>query len=209
MGKGKAILIIAILLVGLIVCGSFLWRQTGNLGEARAEIAGLKNNVSTLEENVSSLQKNVSTLQANLTTSETKASSLQTDLNKATADINRLQADLKTQQNLNSTLSEELKKVKFPRHFASLTELMDWLQKDDTNTKYGDVTTLQRAFILQVRALQDGYLLPVRLPTAGTTEFVVNTAIIGEYIYFIRSGDDVVERQGLVQPLPSYPITSE
>ncbi len=207
MKKGLAVLVIAVLVIGIIVIAVLLGQTSGRLAEAKSRIDVLSDNVSTLEDNVSSLQRNVSTLQTNLAASETKVSSLQTNLNKATADINGLQMNLKTQQDNNSALSAELQKIKYPKHFTLLSELTDWLQKDDTNTKYSGITPMERAFILEAKAVQDGYLLPVRLPMGGTTQYVYNTAILNDVIYNVRATDDFVETWGQIQPQPTRPIT--
>ncbi len=207
MKKGMiANVVIAVLVIVIIVLAVLLGQNSSKLSKAETMIADLNSNVSTLEGSVSSLQNNVSTLQTDLAASKEKASSLQTNLNKATADINKLQADLRTQQDSNSALSAELQVIKYPKHFVSLTELTDWLQKDDTNTKYSGITPMERAFILEVKALQNGYLLPVRLPMEGLAPYVYNTAVIGEVIYNVRATDDSVDRWGQIQPLPTRPI---
>jgi len=99
------------------------------------------------------LEGEVSSLETELADSEAKVSSLQSDLKKA-------EDDIETQQTINSALSEELKTVKDPRHFASLTELADWLQRDDTDTEYSVEDWTNMCLVLQVKALRDGYLLP-------------------------------------------------
>lgn len=194
MNKGVVIPVISVLAIGIVVTGYLLWQQTGKLGEAGSEIVALEGNVSDL--------------QAKLVASEAKASSLEADLKTANAEIEKAQADVKTQQSINSALSAELKKVEDPRHFESLSELTDWLQKDDTNTntKYADVSNTQRAFILQVKALRDGYLLPVSLYTEGVNNYVGNRAVIGDIIYGVRAGDDYTWRYSSTAPLPSHPL---
>ncbi len=148
MNKWIAIPVIAVLAVGVIVTGYLLMQQTTKLGEAESEIVTLEGNVSTLEGNVSTLEENVLSLETDLAGSEATVSTLQTDLASANSTIKNLQGDVSTQRNLNSTLTTELKKVKDPRHFASLQELTDWLKKDDTNTKYANESEWQIAFIL-------------------------------------------------------------
>ena len=241
MNKWIAIPVIAVLAVGIIVGGYFLWQQTDKLGEAESEIVALEGNittlegdvstlegdvstlegnVSTLEGNVSTLEGNVSTLEGNISTlegdvstletdlagSEATVSTLEADLGTATSRITDLQGDVSTQRSINSSLSTELKKVKDPRHFASLAELVDWLYEDDTDTKYAYENYTQQSFILQVRALRDGYLLPVTLYYAGGTSYVMNRAVIGDSIYAIWAEDDYVAWYDDQIPLPSHPL---
>ena len=63
------------------------------------------------------------------------------------------------------------------------------------------------AFILEIRAARDGFLLPVRLPLAGGLEYITNLAVISDVVYSVRGTDDFVERWGIISPAPaSYPI---
>ncbi len=82
MGKEKAILFIAILLVGLIVCGSFLWQQTSKLEEFRSRMA-------TLEERIAELEVNLSTLRGKITGLETKLTSSEAGLETTNAEISK------------------------------------------------------------------------------------------------------------------------
>ncbi len=178
MKKWIAIPVIAILAVGVIVCGVFLWQQTTKLGDAQTEIVTLEGDVATLEGDVATLEGDVATLEGNVATLEGTV----------------------------STLSAELKKVKDPRHFSSLTELTDWLQKDDTNTKYANEDPTRRAFILQVRALRDGYLLPATLYSEYEVSYVINKAVIEGYTYSVWSDSDDVYLDIYTGLLPSHPL---
>ncbi len=224
MNKWIAIPVIAVLAVGIIVGGYFLWQQTDKLGEAESEIvtlegsvsilegnvSTLEGNVSTLEGNVSTLEGNVSTLEGNVSTlgtdlaeSEATVSTLEADLGTANSRISGLQADVSTQQTINSSLSTELKKVKDPRHFASITELVDWLDEDDTDTKYAGKSGAQLAFILQVRALRNGYLLSALVFEDG--EGGANLAVIEDEYWAVNPEDDDTEFGWYMDPLPSHP----
>ncbi len=204
--KWIAILVIAVLAIALIGSGYFLWQQTNNLEQAKAEIVVLEDNVSTLKGNVSTLEGDVATLETKLADSEATVSTLEADLETANAEIEDLQADVSTQRNINSSLSAELKKVEDPRHFESLAELTDWLHDDDADTKYADEGVSQRCFILQVRALRDGYLLPVSFYTQEDGRKVANNkAVIGDIVYFVYL-DDSIKRYAPIQPLPSHPL---
>ncbi|MBA7638177.1 hypothetical protein ES703_45830 [subsurface metagenome] len=231
MNKWIAIPVIAVLAVGIIVGGYFLWQQTSKLGEAESEIVTLEGNVATLEGNVatletdladseatvstletdladseatvSTLEGNVATLETDLADSEATVSTLEADLGTANSQITSLQADVSTQQTINSSLSAELKKVKDPRHFVSLSELVDWLRDDDTDTKYADESLAEKALILQVRALRDGYLLLAFTYEEGGG---FNYAIIDDELWFVFPEDDETSFYIYVDPLPSHPL---
>lgn len=214
-----AITLIVILALTTVGGGVFSWLQTDSLGEAEDEIdilerdvatleanvSSLEGNVSTLEGDVSTLEGNVATLETNLSESEATVATLQTDLEDANTTIGNLQEDLSTQRTINSTLSEELKTVKDPRHFESIQELTDWLEQDDTDTEYEDDSELQRAFILLVRAIRDGYVIGVDAYWDNGTAHAICWAIIGDVAYVIHTDTDETERGRVVQPLPSHP----
>ena len=234
MNKWIAIPVISVLVLGVIAVGYLYWQQTNKLGDAESEIVALEGNVttlegdvatlegdvttlegnvSTLEGDVTTLEGNVSTLEGNVTTLEGEVSTLETDLADSEAEVSSVQSSLATanakvssQQTINSALSAQLKTVKDPRHFASVTELTDWLQQDDTDTQYASASDFQRAFILQVRALRDGYLIPASIYTDTSYIYVINRAVIGDYIYSVWSEDDYTERWEYIAPLPSHPL---
>lgn len=215
MNKWIAIPVIAVLAVGLIVGGYFLLQQnnklTDDLKEADAEIVALEGDVSTLEGDVSTLEGDVSTLegtvstlQTDLTGSEAEVSTLEADLETADAKAENLQASLSTQQTINSSLSDELKKIQGPRHFSSLSELVDWLQEDATDTEYAGQSIAKLAYILQVRALRDGYLLPALIYTSGDDGG--NLAAIGDEYWGVNPDDDDTSFLWDIEPLPSHPL---
>ena len=235
MNKWIAIPVITILAFGIIAGGYFLWQQTSNLGEAESEIVALEGNVATLEGNVSTLEGNISTLEGNISTlegnvstletglaeseatvstletdlaeSEATVSTLEADLGTANSRISGLQADVSTQQTINLSLLTELKKVKDPRHFQSLTELTDWLREDDTDTKYADGDIIEMSYILMIRALRDGYLLTVSMWEVNGDAWVSNDAVIGTSVYAVTAWDDqIFEWWTDLQPLPSHPL---
>ncbi len=213
MNKWIAIPVIAVLAVGVIVGGYFLWQQTSKLGEAESEIVTLEGNITTLEGNVAILETDlaeseatVSTLETDLAESEATVSTLEADLTSANSRITDLQADVSTQQTINSSLSAELKTVKDPRHFASVTELTDWLYQDDTDTKYADERAPMMAYILQVRALRDGYLLPADVDVEGSASYWSNSALIGDEVYWVYAWNDGIEWTAYLTPLPSHPL---
>ncbi len=128
-------------------------------------------------------------------------------LTEAESEIVALEGNVSAQRNINSSLTEELKTVKDPRHFESVTELVGWLDQDDTDTKYKDGSDAQIAFILQVRALRDGYLLPAIPLRVNNTPTWRNMAIIGDGVYWINALDDNTRRRSFnVDPIPSHPL---
>ena len=205
--KWLAITVIIILAIATIGGGYFYWQQTSKLAEANSEIVALEGNAASLEGKVSSLEGNVSTLETNLADSEATVATLGTDLEAANAEIDGLQADVSTQRTINSALSAELETVKDPRHFESLQELTDWLEQDDTNTKYADEDLIKMSYILMIRAVRDGYLLSVSLWASDGDVWVSNDALIGTSIYSVNAWDDqIIEWFEGMQPQPSHPL---
>ena len=132
-------------------------------------------------------QAELNAIQDDLTASAGSASTVETDMETANAEIGNLQADVKTQQTLNLAMSGELKKVKDPRHFELVAELVDWLYQDDTNTRYVGEDIAIMCYFLQVRALRGGYLLPVDVEIDMETgiNYWSNSAMIGGSIYWV------------------------
>jgi peptidoglycan hydrolase CwlO-like protein len=230
MNKRIAIPVVAGLLVGVIlISGCVGGQQTDELKDALAEILGLEEeasalrdnistlegNISTLEANTSELQGDVSTLEAELAASDASASSFQADLQAANAEIAELRGDVETEQNLNLALSAELAKIKNPRHFESPSELMAWLQQDDTDTKYAGEHWTNLPYILQLRALRDGYLLPATAYILSDSLYIMNSAYVAsstEYassIWRVYAESDEIVYLSFVQPLPSTPLPLE
>ena len=178
------------------------------LSATKTKLTDSENQVAALNGQVASLQTNVSSLKTQLADQE-KAStkSLQDTVAAATAREAALKKDTDSKQGTITAQAAELKTMKYPRHFTSLIELTNWLQKDDTNTRYAGLTGPQLAFILEIRAAREGFLLPVRLPIGGGLEYITNMAVISDIVYSVRGTDDFVERWGIVSPAPpSYPI---
>jgi hypothetical protein len=196
-----------IMIVAVVILGVQLSGTKSKLSESEKQVASLQGQVATLQSSGSSLQTQLNqekattkSLQDNLAAAKTQATETQTALQK---DLTAKQATIAAQD-------AQLKTMKYPRHFTSLIELTNWLQKDDTNTRYAGLGGPQLAFIIEIRAARDGYLLPVRLPLAGSLEYITNMAVISDVIYSVRGTDDFVERWGIISPAPpSYPITPD
>ncbi len=188
----------------------------GDLAAAEAQVATLEADlataqarVSTLEADLAAAEGQISTLEADLAAAEAQVSTLEADLAAAEAQLPILEAELADAEAQVATLAEELIKVKDPGHFASLQELEVWLAQDDTDTAYPFAGPFEQAFILQVRALRDGYLLPTYFEDLDydfLVELSGNFAYIGDEIYYIDPADDFVTLWALVDAIPSHPL---
>lgn len=168
-------------------------------GVAQEEYDAAVSELGKVQEELQSVKAELEATQTDLAASETTVSSLEAALENANS-------ALQAQQNINLALSEEQKTVKSPRHFQSIQELTNWLYEDDTDTEYADETPSIMAYILQVRALRDGYLLPVDIDVEGDTYYVSNATIIGDSLYWVYPWDDDTEWASYVDPIPSYPL---
>jgi septal ring factor EnvC (AmiA/AmiB activator) len=117
--------------------------------------------LNSTKDDLKASQSEVTRLTNDLSSSQAKVTSLDTDLKASQAQVKTTQASLKAQQDASQALTTELKTVKSPRHFATLQEFTDWVRADDTNIVYANITAEERSYILQVRAIRDGYLFPV------------------------------------------------
>jgi|TARA_B100001971_G_C18170987_1_gene527100 hypothetical protein len=225
MNKRIASPIIGVLAVGLIVVGVFYLQGANELTDAQSEIVSLEGNVSALGTELADSEAEVSTLEAALETEQANSAAnvaaLETELDQANSAT-------QTQLDRNLTLSEELEKVTDPRHFESLEELEAWLAQDDTDTRvrWESLPPEEKAFILQVRALRDGYLLPAWFEDFnymdvdgamvdhldlehfdGIIDFVGNLAYIGTEMYYMFPLDDTVFPFAIDSPLiPPHPL---
>lgn len=210
MGKWLAIAGIGVLLIALVVVIIVFTGQTSDLN---TKLEAAEAEASSLEGQVGTLQGQVGTLQGQLNTSQGQASSLQKSLTDANGQVSVLQKDVASKQSTIDTQTGQIKTMRYPRHFASVDELANWLQKDNTNTMYTNPTAIQKAqmsFVLQIRAARDGFFLTSNVPVAGNLELITNRALVGDVIYEIRAWDDFAQRWGTISPaMPSYPITPE
>ena len=173
------------------------------------ELTAAEAQVSTLEADLAAAEGQVSTLEADLAAAETQVSTLEADLAAAEGQVSTLEAELADAEAQVATLAEELQTVKDPRHFASLQELEAWLAQDDTDTAYPFAGPFEQAFILQVRALRDGYLLPVYFEDLDydfLVEMSGNFAYIGDEIYYVDPAVDFIVLWAFVDAIPSHPL---
>ena len=112
---------------------------------------------------------------------------LSAELAEANADLTRLMTE-------SAATLTELAKIKNPRHFGTKEELKDWLEHDDTNTNpdYELLGPANRAFILQVKALRDGYILPAAIDADDDNIYVWNIAVIGTTVYVVNADTDEI-----------------
>jgi outer membrane murein-binding lipoprotein Lpp len=210
MNKWLAVAVFGVLLIALVIVIVVFTGQTSDLN---AKLDSAEQQVASLQGQVSTLQGNVSSVQSQLTAAQTQATSLQANLTNATGQVSTLQRDAETKQATITSQAAQLNTMKYPRHFATVDELTNWLQRDNTNTLFTNPTTVQRAqmaLVLQVKAARDGFLMTVNLPIAGNLELVTNRAMVGDVIYEVRPWDDFAQRWGTISPaLPSHPITPE
>jgi peptidoglycan hydrolase CwlO-like protein len=231
------IAIIVVLAIGLVILGVLYGISANNLNSARADITELEANITDLQDqlaleeaNVASLETQLATateelnlsrsqatqLQADLDESELHVADLQTELEDSIANATSLQADLDeanadlaSAMAANSSLTDELTSIKSPRHFTSLEELQTWLAKDDTNTNpdYASLSPAAKAYLLQVKALRDGYILSACLDWDSSYIYTWNVAIANDTIYSVNAATDVVtEGPDFADTPPSYPI---
>ena len=215
MDKRIAIPIIVILVVGLIAAGCLYIQESDKLRNTQTKITALEGNISSLEGNVFTLEadladktKTLEIAQTQIFALEGNTSSLEGNVSSLEDDLVGAQNALEVQQNISSALSGELEKVKYPRHFGSLAELTDWLRKDDTDTRHAGEDLLHQSFVLQVRALRDGFLLPVSIQSTPEVIPATNRAVIEGAIYMIWPSDDSISRlYDYIPHIPSRPIS--
>ena len=191
--------------------------KSSDLTEANSTIDNYVVQVAGLEQDVASLTDDLDTLQTEISTLEGEKADLETELDDANSEISSLQSSLtlKTTQ-LNSetarttSLQGELNTVMYPRHFSSLQELRDWLEQDDTDDEWTDVSCYaELCYMLQVRALQDGYLISTDVDFQSGVDYWSNCAVIGDTVYWIYPDDDSIDQVGdssWFEILPSCPI---
>ncbi len=185
------------------------------LETAQSEVSELNSELEEMKTKPEPKQPDVEAINNELESTKTELEVAKTSLGESIKNVSSLQADLQkanedidTQLKANSTLSGELKMVKYPRHFESLAELTEWVQKDETDTLYPDAKDMELAYILQVRAARDGYILPVNTQFMGDeVRIAYNLAHIDDYIYSVRASGDLIKPYFMAQLRPPlYPI---
>ncbi|RJO60970.1 MAG: hypothetical protein C4542_07505 [Dehalococcoidia bacterium] len=224
------IVLSSILAVALIMLGVFYAQGVGKLNDANAHIYNLetqlaeekatvaslevqlsaeKATVASLQTQLTAEKANVADLKTRLTASEGKVTSLTADLAAANSKVASTQASLAKAYADLAVSASSLKQVQDPRHFNTLAELQTWLAKDDTNTNpaYTASSSYAKAFILQVKALRDGYLLPACLDWDATYIYSWNAAVVGGVAVSVNASTDVITTGPTFgSPPPSHPL---
>ncbi len=182
------------------------------LATAQADLATAQAEIDTLETDLAAAQAEMASLEADLATAEAEIDTLETDLAAAQAEVAFLQAELATAQADLAALSDELILIKDPRHFNSLAELQNWLAQDNTNTAYASANIYNYSYILQVRALRDGYLLPAFFEDWDMdyiADISGNLAYIVDEIYVVLPFEDLYMLWFVAPDIPSHPLPLE
>jgi len=116
------------------------------------------------------------------------------EISRLNGELAKANAELADSIAANKAAVTELTKLKNPRHFYSLQELKDWLEQDDTNTNpdYASLSLADKAFVLQVKALRDGFILPAAIDADDDYIYSWNIAVIGASIYVVIADTDEV-----------------
>jgi uncharacterized coiled-coil protein SlyX len=233
MNKWLSIGIIAVLVITLGTTAVLYNGKSSDVNSANATITGQKTTIDGLNKDLTTSQAESADVQLQLKNAQDKIVLINSNITDFTAQNNKLTNDLAaakttltdvkstlagaqstlpvvqlslstTQSNI-LTLNATITKVTDPRHFASLQELKDWLAKDDTNIKYAALDFHQRDYILEVRALRDGFILSVAhyYDAQGYWEDV--EAVIGGTVYFVDSLTDYAWVYTTVPVQPSHP----
>jgi hypothetical protein len=191
--------------------------KSGDLTEANSTIDDYIDEVADLEQDVTGLTDDLIAMDSEMDDLEDEKVDLENELDDANSEISSLESDLSSKTDeLNSekartiSLQGELNTVMYPRHFSSLQELRDWLEQDDTEDEWSHVSCYaELCYILQARAIQDGYILSTDVDFEDGVDYWSNCAVIGDTIYWIYPDDDDIETAGYsdwFEILPSHPI---
>jgi septal ring factor EnvC (AmiA/AmiB activator) len=186
----------------------------------QTRLSAANGNITNLQTNMDTANAKVTSLQTDLATANAKVTSLTADLATANgkvtttqASLDKANADLAVAKTTNTSLFAELTKVENPSHFNSVQELAGWLAQDDTNTNpaYSSLTTAAKAYVLQVKALRDGHLLPAQIVPDSTGTYILgfNLALVSANIYAVDPSTDAINPYpfSFVTALPLYPLS--
>lgn len=173
-----------------------------DLKVSRSQNSALQNELDATNARIASLEIEITAANARITST---AEEITAELTRVTTELARANADLIAANSSLATLRAEseseiaelkadIEKLIVPRHFASLEELTAWLSQDDTDTNpvYAPLGLAEKAFILEVKALRDGYLLPASIDADSQHIYSWNIAVIGPSIYVVTASTDAV-----------------
>ena len=189
--------------------------ETAKVTSLTADLATANASVTKLTGDLSTANASVIKLTADLASSAAKVSSLTADLSTANAKVTSTQASLDlANANLavaNTTIASQtasLTKMKSPRFFNTTSELTTWLAQDDTNTNpaYAAYNGTTKSYILQIKALRDGYIIAAFCDWDNSYIYYGNTTMAGGVMVAISTTTDGIvfgpSWSVPVQPLP-------
>lgn len=185
----KANATVANLNTSLTAAQSQLSNAQGQLASEKARATELQTNLDISMARVIELENEIATINNLLNGSQ---GDIATEINRLTAQLSAANAELAALKTSTAASLAELTKIKSPHHFYTIEELRDWLERDDTNTnpEYGLLGPADKAFILQVKALRDGFLLPAAVDADTEHIYSWNIAVIGPSIYVVTAETD-------------------
>jgi predicted nucleic acid-binding Zn-ribbon protein len=162
------------------------------VAEAEAETTAAEADVEAAQASVAAIQAELDAAKASVIVVETQLAQANTKI----AVLEQANAQIAVLQDQNAALEDDLAALRSPRHFASLAELQLWLAIDDTNYAYPDLDSIDRAFILQVKAARDGLIISTHIQPAGLTGIflmAVNYAVVVDNdVYRIDPDTDAI-----------------
>ena len=211
----KSILgMLVLLIIGLIFivsCGVSADKYeeaVTNLSRVEINLETANKTISDLNAELDKYKNETEQLLEELNETKTHNEILQESLDNETQKVESLDSRISTLQQSNTSLSNELNKVLNPRFFSSQQELADWLYEDKTDTEYSDYEFMEKSYILMIRALRDGYLLPVDCDVERDYIYISNATIIGDEYNWVFASDDSVTFVSYVDPIPSGVLSS-
>ena len=169
-----------------------------NATEAKLQLDVEKIRANNLQVELNASKDRVAALEAELEAIQNlldgSSDNIASEISRLNAELAQARAELAALTAANDTAIADLKKVSSPRHFYSIEELRDWLARDDTNTNpaYASLGLADKAFILQVKALRDGYILSTAIDADAQHIYSWNIAIVGPSIYVVIADTDEV-----------------
>jgi len=167
---------------------------TADLATANAKVTSLTADLATANAKVTSLTADLATANANVTSLTASLATANAKVTTTQASLDKANSDLAAALVANATQAATLRTVQDPRHFNSLTELTNFLAQDDTNTNpaYSALQPSGKAYVLQIKALRAGFLLPAQIDWDATNIYSENIAVIGSGIYEVFASSDTV-----------------
>ena len=190
--KTVLLLIVSVTVVSLFLTGCF----------SQTELAFLRTEIGSLSADNEQLATELANAQNDLDEANGRIATLESE-------ISETNALLEEQKTTNTALTEELNKITNPKLFNSQSELADWLFKDKTDTMAADYDPLHQAYVLQIAALRDGYILPADVDITDDDLLISNSAMIQDEFLWVYAWDDDIIFATYTDPMPTYPYPIE